>query len=109
MATLTDLQERVHEARITRGFSMEPAQMIAMLAEEVREVARTLKPAWSNKYGNLSKENLSNELADALVCVLALGSRFEIDLERAVEEKFFKSDAKRDRKSELWSLCSFNP
>lgn len=65
---------------------MEPAQIISTLAEEVGEVAKALKPSWSKNYGNLSKENLSNELADALVCVLALGSRFEIDLERAVEK-----------------------
>ena len=100
MAESKDVQNRVHTVRSNRGFSMEPVQILAMLTEEVGEVAKALKPTWSKNYGELDKENLEEELADILVCTMALASRYEIDLEKSLENKFFGSDAEREWKSE---------
>ncbi len=96
MAELTDLQARIERTRSERGFTTEPLRLFTLLSEEVGEVAAELKKTWSANYGDLSVDELANELADAFVLLSAIASKFDIDLEAAVESKFFTADAERD-------------
>jgi NTP pyrophosphatase (non-canonical NTP hydrolase) len=93
---LKELQDRIHAKRVERGFHMEPLSILAMLTEEVGEVASELKPTWSKNYDNFDKAKLAEELSDVLVCISALASTHDIDLEASVKEKFFHSDELRD-------------
>lgn len=99
MATLQELQALVHEVRQARGFTMEPLKIFALLNEEVGEVATELKRTWSPNYDGFSKDALADELADVLVCLLALANQFEIDLEPALVGKLVKKDSQREWKS----------
>ena len=99
MATLPELQALVHEVRQTRGFTMESLQIFALLTEEVGEGATELKRTWSPNYDGFTKEALADELADVLVCVLALANQFEIDLEQALLDKLVNKDSQREWKS----------
>ena len=99
MATLPELQALVHEVRQARGFTMEPLQIFALLNEEVGEVATELKRTWSPNYDGFSQDALADELADVLVCLLALANQFDIDLEQALLDKLVKKDSQREWKS----------
>jgi NTP pyrophosphatase (non-canonical NTP hydrolase) len=99
MADLQELQTLVHEVRQKRGFTMEPLKIFAMLNEEVGEVATELKRTWSPNYDDFTQEALADELADVLVCVLALANQFDIDLEQALVSKLVKKDSQREWKS----------
>ncbi|MGX9416637.1 hypothetical protein ACWU4D_04710 [Vibrio sp. WJH972] len=54
-----------------------------------------MKRLWSKNYDAFSQERVANEIADTFVLLSALASEFNIDLEHAVEHKFFQSDSKR--------------
>ncbi len=96
MAELTDLQARIERTRAERGFTTEPLQLFTLLTEEVGEVATELKKTWSANYDDPSPEDLASELADVFVLLSAIATRFDVDLETAVESKFFTADAERD-------------
>ena len=74
-------------------------RVLALLVEEIGEVARELKKTWSPNYGDFSADRLAAELADVLVLVCALAAEHGIDLELSVRQKFFEADAKRSWKS----------
>ncbi len=99
MTELRDLQQMVQDIRKQRGFTMEPLQIYTLLNEEVGEVAGELKKTWSKNYPAFDKQKLSEEVADVLVCLIALANRFEIDLEKALVDKLVKKDGKRYWKS----------
>ena len=99
MSTLQELQTLVHQVRQARGFTMEPLQIFALLTEEVGEVATELKRTWSPNYDGFSQDALADELADVLVCLLALVNQFEIDLEQALLDKLVNKDSQREWKS----------
>lgn len=99
MSELADIQARINEVRSQRGFVMDPLKIYTLLNEEVGEVASELKRVWSKNYDDFDKDHLADEIADVFVLLSALASEFNIDLEEAVEEKFFKKDAKRTWKS----------
>ena len=99
MATLPELQTLVHQVRQDRGFTMEPLQIFALLNEEVGEVATELKRTWSPNYDGFSKDALADELADVLVCLLALANQFFINLEQALVNKLVTKDSQREWKS----------
>ena len=99
MADLLELQALVHEVRQARGFTMEPLKIFALLNEEVGEVATELKRTWSPNYAGFSQEALADELADVLVCLLALANQFEIDLEQTLVDKLVNKDSHREWKS----------
>ena len=95
MSELKYLQKRIVETRAERGFVTDPLKIQIMLTEEVGEVSAELKRLWSNNYDSFSEERVANEIADTFVLLSALASEFNIDLESAVEKKFFKSDSTR--------------
>ena len=99
MSTLAELQQLVQQTRQARGFTMEPLKIFALLSEEVGEVAAELKRTWSPNYDDFAQDALADELADVLVCLLALASQFDIDLEQAMMGKLVEKDSRREWKS----------
>ena len=95
MSELKELQQRIVNTRKERGFVNDPLKIQIMLTEEVGEISAELKRLWSKNYDSFSKERVANEIADTFVLLTALASEFDIDLESAVETKFFKADSKR--------------
>jgi len=95
MSELKELQQRIVNTRKERGFVNDPLKIQIMLTEEVGEISAELKRLWSKNYDPFSKERVANEIADTFVLLTALASEFDIDLESAVETKFFKADSKR--------------
>jgi len=83
------------KTRSERGFVTDPLKLQIMLTEEVGEISAELKRLWSKNYDSFSEDRVSNEIADTFVLLSALVSQFNIDLESAVETKFFHSDSKR--------------
>lgn len=99
MADLEELSRLVGKTRQERGFTMDPLRIFILLNEEIGEIARELKRTWSPNYEAFSKEDLEDELADVLVCLLALANQFEIDLEKALVKKLLHKDSQRSWKS----------
>lgn len=99
MTDLQELQNLVGRIRQERGFTMDPLRIFALLNEEIGEVARELKRTWSLNYDPFSKQDLADEIADSLICLLALANQFEIDVEQALMEKLLRKDGKRHWKS----------
>tara|TARA_R110001583_G_scaffold67490_9_gene192980 strand:- start:3778 stop:4110 length:333 start_codon:yes stop_codon:yes gene_type:complete len=95
LAELKDLQARIVNTRHERGFVTDPLKLQILLTEEVGEISAELKRLWSQNYDAFSRERVANELADTFVLLSALASEFDIDLESAVESKFFNSDSER--------------
>ena len=95
MSSLADVQKQIASVRSERGFTTDPVRILALLTEELGEVAAEVKKTWSDNYPDLVPEDLGNELADVLVLVSALASSFDLDLEQAVDAKFFGTDAAR--------------
>ena len=96
---MVELQKEIAEIRKRRGFCMEPIKIFSMLVEEVGEISSELKKTWSNNYNSFDNEKLSDELADAFVCLMALANQFNIDLEDSVRKKFILKDEGRNRKN----------
>ena len=94
-----ELQSLVAKIRKERGFTMDPIRIFTLLNEEIGEVVKELKRTWSPNYDAFSKQNLKEELADVLVCLLALANQFEINLEQALIDKLAAKDSQRDWKS----------
>lgn len=99
MADLQELQNLVGKTRRERGFTMDPLRIFVLLDEEVGEVARELKRTWSPNYEAFSKQDLEDEIADVLVCLLALANQFEINVESALARKLLDKDSQRSWKS----------
>jgi NTP pyrophosphatase (non-canonical NTP hydrolase) len=99
VAGLREIQSLVGKTRQERGFTMDPLRIFALLTEEVGEVSSELKRAWSPNYEAFSPKDLGNELADVLVCLLALANQFDIDVEEALREKLLHKDSRRIWKS----------
>jgi len=78
---------------------MDPLKIFILLQEEIGEVARELKRTWSVNYAALAQEDLEDELADVLVCLLALANQFDVDLETVVLEKLVHKDGRRNGRS----------
>lgn len=99
MASTSDLQARIAETRASRGFTSDPVRLVVLLAGEVGEIAREVRKIWSANYDAFDSDRLAPELADAFVLITALASEAGIDLETAVENKFFGDDARRQWRS----------
>ena len=95
MSELVQLQKAIAETRAKRGFVTDPLKIHLMLTEEIGEIAAELKPLWSKNYGDFNPARLQEEIADAFVLLSALATRFNIDLETAVTQKFFQKDSLR--------------
>ena len=99
MTNLTELQRRIAEERAKRGFVTDPVKLAVLLTEEVGEIASELKRVWSKNYDEFRVDRLQDEIADAFVILAALADQFDIDIEEAVEGKFFGKDAQKQWKS----------
>ena len=99
MSELAQLQKAIAETRAKRGFVTDPLKIHLMLTEEIGEIAAELKPLWSKNYGDFNPARLQEEIADVFVLLSALATRFNIDLETAITQKFFQKDSLRPWKS----------
>ena len=99
MAELSQLQAEIVAERDARGFTTDSVRLVALLVEEIGEVAREVKKTWSPNYESFAPERLADELADVLVLVCALADEHDVDLELSVRQKFFERDALRNWKS----------
>lgn len=97
--SLPDLQAKIAETRASRGFTTDPVHLVVLLAEELGEVAREVKKRWSTNYDAFDGERLAPELADTFVLLSALASEVGVDLETAIDQKFFTTDAERTWRS----------
>ena len=95
MSDMQTLVNRICQERQKRGFVTDPVKIMVLLTEEVGEIAQLIKRTWSTNYETPDKEHIAEELADAFVILASLADQFDIDLETAVEKKFFKQDASR--------------
>ena len=100
MANLVEIQERIKTMRAQRGFVTDPLKIQLLLTEEVGEISAELKRLWSTNYDAFDKDSLAEEIADVFTLLAALASAFEIDLEQAVESKFFLKDGNREWRTE---------
>lgn len=96
MTEVRELQQRIATTRAERGFTTDPVRLMCLLTEEVGEVAAEIKKTWSPNYPDLDTKDVSDELSDVYVLLNAMASAFDIDLDDAVQTKFFGSDAERD-------------
>ena len=92
---LEELIQRIVSKRSERGFVTDPLKLHILLSEEVGEIAGELKKIWSKNYPTFEREKLSEEIADVFCLLAALANEFEIDIEKAVEAKFFTADESR--------------
>ncbi len=99
MSELADLQKAISETRAERGFVTDPVKIHLLLSEEVGEIASALKRLWSVNYGAFKRDHLQEEIADAFVLLAALATQFDIDMEEALVDKFFRKDGVREWKS----------
>ena len=99
MSELADLQKAISETRAERGFVTDPVKIHLLLSEEVGEIASALKRLWSVNYGAFNRDHLQEEIADAFVLLAALATQFDIDMEEALVDKFFRKDGVREWKS----------
>lgn len=99
MSTLSQITQRIVAKRAERGFVTDPLKIYTLLTEEVGEIASELKRTWSANYDAFNRAHLADEIADVFVMLVALADQFEIDIEQAVEKKFFGKDAERSWKS----------
>lgn len=97
--SLPDLQTNIVDTRATRGFTTDPVHLVVLLMEELGEVAREVKKRWSTNYDAFDGKALAPELADTFVLLSALASEVGVDLETAIERKFFEADAERSWRS----------
>ncbi len=94
-----ELVQKIVAKRAERGFVTDPLKIHVLLTEEVGEIAAELKRTWSKNYSEFSRDKLGEEVADVFCLLAALANEFDIDIERAVEEKFFEADEYRTWKS----------
>ena len=105
MSELADLQKAISETRAERGFVTDPVKIHLLLSEEIGEIgeigeiASALKRLWSVNYGAFNRDHLQEEIADAFVLLAALATQFDIDMEEALVDKFFRKDGVREWKS----------
>ncbi len=99
MTDVADLQKAITKTRAERGFVTDPTKIHVLLSEEVGEIASEIKRLWSKNYDDFSRDRLKEEIADVFVLTAALAAEFDIDIEQAVNEKFFQKDSGREWKS----------
>jgi NTP pyrophosphatase (non-canonical NTP hydrolase) len=90
-----ELQTKIVAERRDRGFVTDPLKLHVLLTEEVGEVAGELKRLWSSNYPEFDRARLADEVADVFCALVALANEFDIDIEAAVEYKFFVGDRQR--------------
>jgi len=99
MSDIKHLSQRIVEKRAERGVVTDPLKIHLLLTEEVGEIAGELKRSWSKNYDGLSRERLSEEISDVFCLLVALANEYNIQIEDAVERKFFGKDEAREWKT----------
>lgn len=99
--TLEEAQQKVDEWIRTKGvrYFSELTNM-AMLTEEVGEVARVISRTYGDqsfKKEDLGKE-LGDELADVLFVLICLANQTGVDLTKALEKNFEKKNLRDNRR-----------
>jgi NTP pyrophosphatase (non-canonical NTP hydrolase) len=98
---LCDLQKAISKERAARGFVTDPVKLQLLLSEEIGEMASEIKKLWSKNYAEFDRRRLEDEIADVFVLLAATAEKFDIDIEKAVAEKFFQEDGLREWKSAI--------
>ena len=106
------IKSKFHEGlRVTDDEAIEVVEMVlsglvnkrivgALTAVGVKALGISGRDLGLIRAGKLeAKEDLGHELADALVCLLALANQFDIDVESALMEKLVHRDGERTWKS----------
>lgn len=101
MTELGDLQKAISIERVNRGFVTDPVKLQLLLSEEIGEMASEIKKLWSKNYAEFDRRRLEDEIADVFVLLAAMAEKFDIDIEKAVAEKFFQEDGLREWKSAI--------
>ena len=99
MSDFNHLSQRIVEKRAERGFVTDPLKIHLLLTEEVGEIAGELKRSWSKNYSEFSQERLAEEISDVFCLLVALANEYDIQIEEAVEKKFFGKDEARGWKT----------
>ena len=94
-----ELVAKIVKVRAERGFVTDPLKIHLLLTEEVGEIAGELKRLWSKNYDPFDASRLAEEIADVFCLLSALANEFNIDLEQAVQQKFFEADGQRTWKT----------
>ena len=97
--TVSELQALIRSVRAERGFVTDPLKIMLLMTEETGEIAAELKRLWSPNYDEFETGRLREEIADLFVTLSALANVFDIDIEKAVREKFIEKDASRKWRS----------
>lgn len=86
---LKDFQKYIREMIKERGFEKETIpEIFMMLSEEVGEMAKAARKQIGIKVDNNSrKPELTYEIADVFIYILAICNYFNIDLEKAFRDK----------------------
>ncbi|MBT3337301.1 MAG: hypothetical protein HN855_13230 [Anaerolineae bacterium] len=98
--SLNDLIKKIAQKRNERGFVTDPLKIHMLLTEEVGEIAAELKKLWSKNYDSFDKKKLAEELSDTFCLLAAMAHECDIDLEKAIQDKFFDKDEQRVWKTE---------
>lgn len=88
--TLKDFQKYTAEMILERGFRDESiSELLMLLLEECGELARACRQHTSAKSDTArpAQDNLSHELADIFLYILAIANKYDLDLEQAFREK----------------------
>ena len=87
--TIQHVQEYVAQLEVERGFLEESVlQKCLLLGEEIGELFKAIRKSSGIKVDPASTVgSVSDELADALIFIVAIANRFKIDLESAIREK----------------------
>ena len=99
MSDLKQLSQRIVAKRAERGFVTDPLKIHLLLTEEVGEISGELKRTWSKNYAAFDPTHLAEEISDVFCLLVALANAYNIDIEQAVEMKFFGKDADREWKT----------
>jgi NTP pyrophosphatase (non-canonical NTP hydrolase) len=83
--TLSEITLRIAKLRHDKKYTNDVVHLLALLTEEVGELAQAIKPLWSEHYGTADIANIQRELCDCLIVLLAIASAKNIDVERALE------------------------
>lgn len=85
--SVAELSSQVRAQRERLNYSNEPLCLLALLMEEMGELAQSLKPTWSNHYGSPKKSAISQEFGDCMIVLFALADSLDVDLQHAVLDR----------------------
>ncbi len=88
---LEEIRLKIREKYLETDKNSGPLFLLAVLMEEVGEVAEAVRKE--------DKESIKEELSDVLFMIISLSNLFEVDIEKKLVEKYIKGDP-----SDRWDL-----